>query len=222
MSMKVFRACVLYAVSRMLREPSPPSPLDGSLAESIPGGPHYQLDTLLRPCGEVGGDWLGGDLLDDNTLWILIADVCGKGYPASILARGLPLLWRIRSANNLRRRKCEPVELLNLLGAELNRCLPDGVFVEATAARLDPLGQVLVGAAGFTRVLSRQCGSPLHCFAAVWRVFLGDRYLNGAFPAVVETKPGRRVIAGHRRVLRSTHAQWPVSGEPGRIGRPPA
>jgi serine phosphatase RsbU (regulator of sigma subunit) len=160
MSFNTFRALVVSAASRMLLESSPPSPAKGSAAaEAIPGGPHWRIESLFRPSGQLGGDWLGGDLRDDGTVWVLIADVCGKGYAASILARGLPLLWRIRPANELRGRKCKPVELLDLLGRELNCCLPSDVFVEATAARLDPSGQVFVGAAGATRVIYRQRGA---------------------------------------------------------------
>jgi serine phosphatase RsbU (regulator of sigma subunit) len=173
MSFKAFRARVAFAVVRMLREPSPASQSKEPLRETIPGSPHYQIDSLFRPCGQVGGDWLAGEQQDDATVWILIADVCGKGRAASILARGLPLLWGIRSANDLRRRKCEPVELLDLLGRELNRCLPDGVFVEATAARLDPSGHASVGAAGFTRVIFRRHGTCLIALEQFGGHFLG-------------------------------------------------
>jgi sigma-B regulation protein RsbU (phosphoserine phosphatase) len=177
MSFKVFRARVIYAMTKMLREPSPLSPSKEPVRETIPGSPHYQIDSLYRPCGQVGGDWLGGELQDDATVWILVADVCGKGHPASIVARGLPLLWRISPANDLRRRKCEPIELLDLLGRELVRCLPDGVFVEATAARLDPSGNAAVGAAGLTRVIFRRHGT---CFIALQQ--FGGHFLGIDIP----------------------------------------
>jgi hypothetical protein len=178
MSFAVFRDLVLYKVSRILLERSGPSQTNETVAEVIPISPHYQVDSLFRPSGDVGGDWLGGDLLDDGTVWILVADVSGKGYAASIVARGLPLLWRIRPVNDLRKRKCEPVELLDLLGRELSRYLPIGVFVEATAARLDPSGQVSVGGAGDIQVISRQYEArsiALHRF--------GGPYLGFDIPA---------------------------------------
>jgi hypothetical protein len=162
MGRKVFLALVLTAVSRWLLEPSPPPRPKPPVAEAVPGSPHWEIDILLCPCGHVGGDWLGRDLLDDGTVWILVADACGKGYLASIIADMLALAWRCPAANDLRRRKCDPVALLALLGGELNRCrLPDGLFVEATAARLDPPGQASVGAAGHTRLLFRKNGACL-------------------------------------------------------------
>ena len=142
MSFKVFRAPCFTRYRRCFASPRHLPRVIKRQRRQFSRSPHYRIDSILHPCGLVGGDWLGGDLLDDNTVWILVADVCGKGYAASILARGLPLLWRIRSARDLRGQKCEPVELLDLLGRELNRCLPNGGFVEATAARLDPSGQV--------------------------------------------------------------------------------
>ncbi len=54
-----------------------------------PFADHFDLAAFMEPAKEVGGDFYDYFLLDDESLCVVIADVSGKGVPASLLmARG--------------------------------------------------------------------------------------------------------------------------------------
>jgi hypothetical protein len=129
--------------------------------QSLPECPVYYSQTFSRPYERLGdhwfgGDWLTGRLAADGALWVLIADVTGHGYYAYLLASGLPAVWR-RCWESLPD-STAPAEVLAAMHHFLGDCLPDGVFVECTLARLGPDGSVTVAPAGGTRLLLRQAG----------------------------------------------------------------
>jgi len=62
------------------------------------GVPGLELETLLQPCLEVGGDYL--DLIPrtaDGRWWIVVADISGKGVAAGLIAANVQAyLWSRR------------------------------------------------------------------------------------------------------------------------------
>jgi serine phosphatase RsbU (regulator of sigma subunit) len=118
----------------------------------------YRLRTVFRPLeAPCGGDWFCGDRDGDGALWLMVADVTGHGLPAYLLAAGLPDAWRT----------CwdaipdcpAPYDLLTAMHDLLSDCLPDGVFVECTLARLRRDGNVTVSPAGSRLILRSADGA---------------------------------------------------------------
>jgi sigma-B regulation protein RsbU (phosphoserine phosphatase) len=48
--------------------------------------PGIELEITFRPCRWVGGDYVGARVLNDGRVLLAIADVCGKGMPAALIA----------------------------------------------------------------------------------------------------------------------------------------
>jgi hypothetical protein len=130
----------------------------------------FTTSVFSRPLDLVGGDSCTAGC-DGDTLWVLLADVCGKSWPAYVLSRGLPPLWE----SCLCARPVDPGGVLAILDGHLLECLPEGLFVEATVARFcaDPQGEVSAAAGGKSLVLRRGKGQG----AVDWRV-LGGHYLG--------------------------------------------
>src|SRR5262249_32743556 len=107
-----------------------------------------------------GGDWYAGRRNDDGSLWVLLADVTGHGYYAYLVASSLPAVWQ-RCWNAHPDHVPEPADLLETMHELVSDCLPEGVYVECTLARLDAEGRVTVSPAGATRLLLRRdAGEP--------------------------------------------------------------
>jgi serine phosphatase RsbU (regulator of sigma subunit) len=128
----------------------------------VPPSEAYHVRLFFRPHGAVGGDWFDVEAGAGGDVWVLVADVSGKGRPANLLASGLPHLWRTERVREGRRRGLPPGEVLALLGSELEACLPDCVFVEATLGRFTPAGRATVASAGACPVVLRRGRVEVH------------------------------------------------------------
>jgi hypothetical protein len=127
-----------------------------SLGGSEPECDTYKIRSYSRPLEQSGGDWWDHDAERGRMLWVIIGDVTGHGYPAYLLAAGLPHLWRAKPIAELRARMQEPRDVLAALGRELEEVLPDDLFVEAALGRFDPFGAVVLAAAGGSRPILRR------------------------------------------------------------------
>ncbi|MFC1558746.1 SpoIIE family protein phosphatase, partial [candidate division KSB1 bacterium] len=67
----------------------------------IPDFSSIEIATLNVPCKEIGGDYYDLIKIDDDRLGIAIADVSGKGIPASLLMANLQACLRSLSRENL-------------------------------------------------------------------------------------------------------------------------
>ncbi len=97
---------------------------------SVPG-----LDFAIgfTPCRWVGGDYV--DLIKgpDGRILLAIADVCGKGLPAALVASSLHMMTHTAM------RTCTPLsDIMRNLNFYLSESLSDGTFVTMLAAMLDP------------------------------------------------------------------------------------
>jgi hypothetical protein len=157
-----FRGAVLLQIAKLAFQPF--GGQGGALPgpHSLPESPVYYCQTFFLPHDRVGDYWFGGDWLagwetSDGCLWVLIADVTGHGYRAYLLASALPGVWQT-CWNQVQMPSPQPADLLAVMHRLLADCLPEGVFVECTLARLEPEGRVTVAPAGGSRLLLR-CGA---------------------------------------------------------------
>jgi hypothetical protein len=144
--------------------------LRGAGPVALPDSAVFAAAVFNRPLDLVGGDWYAATC-DGDTLWVLLADVCGKSWPAYVLSQGLPFLWDCCLVTQ----PADPAGMLAQLDGHLQACLPDGLFVEATVARFAarPEAQALVAAAGRSVVLRRDAGQ-----GTVGRHDLGGPFLG--------------------------------------------
>jgi hypothetical protein len=123
-----------------------------SVPAALPDSAVFAASVFSQPHDLVGGDWCT-TTRDGDTLWVLLADVCGKSWPAYILSRGLQPLWNVCLSGQ----PVDPVAMLTQLDGHLERCLPEALFVEVTVARCSarPQEQIEVAAGGKSLVLRR-------------------------------------------------------------------
>ena len=157
-SWAAFRASLVLHVGKIALQPF--GPLAGASAGPgpLPESETYQNRTLFLPHDRLGnqgfgGDWFGGSTGPDGSLWIMVADVTGHGYQAYLLASALPAVWQKCWASGEVK---QPADLLRAIHDQLEDCLPEGVYVEGTLARLGADGAVTVSPAGGTRLLLRR------------------------------------------------------------------
>jgi serine phosphatase RsbU (regulator of sigma subunit) len=242
---------VVSLLTRAFKLLTPPDPEDAGLrprpvtpAGTLARRPHagrdhahpiapapYHILSHSRPLDSVGGDWSDIVVECDDSLWAIAADVTGHGYPAYLVAGGLPHLWEMPSIAALRARGCPPHELLDALSEVLEPVLPEAVFVEATLARFTAAGRAAFSGAGFCRVALRRSGDDtigLHHLGGLylglgsgrrdhldWAIHVGDEVMmasDGLYeqpdgdspPCQLEASLARRATA-HLAAGRALH-----------------
>jgi serine phosphatase RsbU (regulator of sigma subunit) len=119
--------------------------------------PRFALDALLEPARSVGGDFYDCFMIDADRLYFIVADVSGKGLPASLfMALSKTLL---KSAA----RRAEGVGgLMERANAEVSRENPESLFITAFAGILDArTGELQYCNAGHEPPFARSPGGPL-------------------------------------------------------------
>ena len=115
-----------------------------------------ELNALLEPAREVGGDFYDFFLLDDDHLCLAIADVSGKGVPAALLMAVTRSFLR-----SFARESDSPVQVLGWLNEELAADNEACMFVTMFLAVVDlRTGAVRYASAGHNRpfVSGGACG----------------------------------------------------------------
>jgi hypothetical protein len=158
MSWSAFSAGVLLHLAKQASQPFGKPSADSAPPHTVPQTAQYHSEALFLPHQRVGDFWFGGDWLGaleaaDGSLWVLLADVTGHGYCAYLTASALPGVWRACWAATS---PDQPADLLAAMHKLLQDCLPDGIFVECTLARLSREGGALVAPAGGSRLLLRR------------------------------------------------------------------
>ncbi|MFQ5355447.1 MAG: SpoIIE family protein phosphatase [Mariprofundaceae bacterium] len=62
---------------------------DGLLPKTVPNMSDYSLLGFQQSCYAIGGDYYDYIQSPDNRLWMMVADVSGKGYPAALTVANL-------------------------------------------------------------------------------------------------------------------------------------
>jgi sigma-B regulation protein RsbU (phosphoserine phosphatase) len=102
------------------------------LPSTLPKLPRISISALSRPAQAVGGDYFNVVRLDSSRMMVIVADVSGKGLPASLYMAELHGMVCIASTT------CNTAdEILATLNEHLCREMPRGTFVTATVMLLD-------------------------------------------------------------------------------------
>ncbi len=117
--------------------------------QSLPNNGHYALHATYQPHTEIGGDYYDVVELDDHRLLVCVADVSGKGVPASLLMsnfqaglrtllrQGVDLVTTVRELNHLIFRNAGGEKFITAFLALYNR--DSQVLEYVNAGHNDPL-----------------------------------------------------------------------------------
>jgi len=121
--------------------------------------PYYHLKGFQQTCYSVGGDYYDYIRQEDGRVWLVIADVSGKGYPAALtmanlqaMLRGLATLdWPIEeAASYLNDALCETLAAGRFVTLFMGKLQPDShSLVWVNAGHVPPL---MVGEEGINRL----------------------------------------------------------------------
>lgn len=118
----------------------------------------FQLAALLEPARTVGGDFYDCFMVDSHRLFFIVADVSGKGLPASLfmaLSKSLIKSVALRTGD-------DPGAILTRANGEIARDNPESLFVTALVALLDTrTGTLAFSNAGHEPPLARLPGGAL-------------------------------------------------------------
>ena len=100
--------------------------------DSIPKSSEFDLFALMSPAREVGGDMYDFFMTDENSLWLIIGDVSGKGIPAAFYMALTKTMLHMSSLSN-----STPGEVLTAVNNEICRNNPYSMFITIFIARLN-------------------------------------------------------------------------------------
>lgn len=135
--------------------------------------PGLDVAVGFQPCRWVGGDYADAALLPDGRVFLAVADVCGKGLAAALVASSLHTLVRSTLDEVETDGGLDLARLLRRLNRYLTNYLEGGKFVTMACAVVDPrTGAVehanaghpptlVVSTAGGTRDLASAANLPL-------------------------------------------------------------
>jgi len=136
---------------------------------SFPGEQRFDLAAEIEPARAVGGDLYDFFMLDRDRLFVLVADVSGKGIPASLFMSVTKALTKSIAL----RTESDASRVLTQANIEISRDNPESLFVTAFAAVLDVrTGHMrywtaghdtpfLFGAGGVRQIDRSESGPPL-------------------------------------------------------------
>jgi phosphoserine phosphatase RsbU/P len=106
---------------------------EGLLPRTLPSIPGYAMAALQRSCHDVGGDYYDHIVLPDGRIWLVMADVAGKGYPAALTVANLQAMLHALASLGI------PIdEAARYINRTLCRTLTGGRFVTMFMAMLQP------------------------------------------------------------------------------------
>lgn len=94
------------------------------LPEKLPDVPGLRLDAYYRAASRISGDLYDVFKIDDNNYCLLVADVSGKGIPASLVMSVLRTVIRIMAVGKTRAHT-----ILNAVNDYIKNDIPAGIFI---------------------------------------------------------------------------------------------
>jgi serine phosphatase RsbU (regulator of sigma subunit) len=101
--------------------------------ESVAGDPRFDLDAVMAPARQIGGDLYDVFKIDEDHLFIAVGDVSGKGLPASLfmaLGKSLCKSCALRGETDIG-------AIIRRSNAEISRDNPEMLFITLYAGILD-------------------------------------------------------------------------------------
>lgn len=172
---------------------------------------HLRIEAFYEPCGEVGGDYCDAIELEDNRVACVVADVCGKGYPAALVMSNVQASFRSSI-----RLTSDAVKATNAINDLLLSIALPGTFVTFACIVIDPNGEFEYVNAGHLPPLlvDDRGGRPLVDFGD-YPLGIGpneyDRYRGGL-------ERGQSVLMYTDGVTESFDAQGGMLGIEGVLG----
>lgn len=118
----------------------------GLLPEKPPSRDGYSFHGVHRPCRTVSGDYYDFVVRPDGSIYVVVADVSGKGITAALLMAGLQAAFRIFAKGDP-----TPAELITQLNVAMKESLPPSRFVTIFVGRLETeTGRIVYANAGHT------------------------------------------------------------------------
>ncbi len=105
----------------------------GLLPDAPPDVSGYAFCAFEQSCYSVGGDYYDFITLSDGRIWLVIADVAGKGYPAALTVANLQAMLHALAAENVPFDKA-----IDYVNRALFQTLAGGRFVTLFIAKLQP------------------------------------------------------------------------------------
>ncbi len=102
------------------------------LPSEAPVIPGFEISGLNIPARQVSGDYFDYVTVDDNRLGVAIADVSGKGVPASIIMAICRSVFRSQAAGNL-----SPANVLQKVNRQLYPDIKEDMFISMAYVILD-------------------------------------------------------------------------------------
>lgn len=106
---------------------------EGLIPKSVPQVEHLDLYGFTAPAREVGGDYYDWVKLDDGRLGCVVADVSGKGMPASLLMAQLQAAFRAQALSDK-----PPKDVVTSVNEFLGATMEASRFVTLWYAVFDP------------------------------------------------------------------------------------
>jgi phosphoserine phosphatase RsbU/P len=113
------------------------------LPAEAPAAAGYDVYGINVPAHQVGGDYFDYIKVDDNHLGIVIADVSGKGVPASLIMAICRSVLRSQAANNL-----SPGDVLKSVNRQLYPDIKEDMFISMLYLILGGAGDITLSRAG--------------------------------------------------------------------------
>ncbi len=111
----------------------------GLLPDAVPVVPGYAFCAYEESCYAVGGDFYDFVPLPDGRLWLVIADVAGKGYPAALTVANMQAMLHVLAAENVRFDAA-----VDYINKALFKTMAGGRFVTLFMAKLQPASHSLL------------------------------------------------------------------------------
>jgi len=157
----------------------------GLMPRQLPDIPYAKISTRFVPCKEVGGDFYDVVAADDH-VYVVIADVSGKGVAAAMLAQTLQGMVYAQMLAD---------QSLNLMAATLNRfiCTKDvGKYATMIVLRLERDGRLEYINCGQVHPMLRTPGGVVHLTESNFPVGLIPEGTFKSYTAKME--PGMRLL----------------------------
>ncbi len=103
------------------------------LPQQVPELSDYHLEAFQQSCQSVGGDYYDYIRLNDGRIWLVVADVSGKGYPAALTVTDLRAMMHALAHLNI-----SLPDAAHYINQSLCETLTGGRFITLFMASLDP------------------------------------------------------------------------------------